>query len=110
MEIPKELKILLIEDLERVNKYQQILPLPRNPTVRTILEEFTQQRQRKQQETQQNLTEGILEFFDVILAKALLYRLERPQYADLKFHSPSCSPSDYYGGEHLLRLLGKISY
>lgn len=52
--------------------------------------------------------EGVKVYFDRALGNMLLYRFERPQYETLKEENSQFMPSEHYGLEHLLRLLGNV--
>jgi mortality factor 4-like protein 1 len=106
-----ELKNLIVADWDQiVNEPRHWVPLPRSPTIASILETFlaTKRDQRRDQLGKwEELVEALSTYFDVALPKVLLYRQEREQYERYK-PTPDASgppPSAIYGAEHLLRLL-----
>lgn len=101
---------LAVADWEAITKRNEIVPLPRIPSVSDILAEFAAQRYRGtgQQSQIEEVVSGLCVLFDRALPACLLYRLERPQYVDVTKAHPSVRPSRIYGAEHLVRLLLKL--
>ena len=97
---------------------KQLVPLPRNPTVSQILNQFRDEyqtqsfkrsssRETKPDDVINEVVEGLKLYFDRALGNILLYRFERQQYLDIKRDRPEERMSDIYGAEHLIRLFGK---
>lgn len=115
--MPDNLKALIVDDWERVTKNGAVIRLPAPKPVRQILQEWRDEEAPKRVESRidvdvlDEVIAGILEYFDTMLDKLLLYRYERPQYRIFrkKFaNTPGGKgPVDIYGAEHLIRLFSK---
>ena len=58
----------------------------------------------------EEFVDGLRDYFSGCLGRLLLYTFERTQYAEVIKqweNDDNKGPGDYYGGEHLLRLIGK---
>lgn len=111
--MPDNLKSLLVDDWERVTKNASVVALPAPKTVRMILQDYRDEEAPKRTERRididvlDEIVLGLLEYFDLMLDKILLYRYERPQYRVFrkKYEPiPGKGPVDVYGAEHFLRL------
>ncbi|KAI9513477.1 MRG-domain-containing protein [Russula earlei] len=113
--VPDALKVLLVDDWEAVTKNNQLVTLPRNPTVAEILEEFKQHildnpasNLRDPQVVIPTIVSGLQVYFDKALGSNLLYRFER---AARFVTGPTVQVnqeremSSIYGAEHLLRMI-----
>lgn len=110
--IPDVLKAHLVDDWENVTKNQQLVPLPRDPTVAQILDKYRASVPKKRPGSAEadifdEIVAGLKLYFDKSLGTILLYRFERQQYLEIRKEHPSKEPSEVYGAEHLLRLCGE---
>jgi len=121
--VPEILKVILVDDWEAVTKNNQLVPLPRTPNVVQLLEEFKAHilalppgatNLRDPKLVLPTIISGLQVYFDRSLGQNLLYRFERPQYADIRRRyvtGPTVQVgqekemSAIYGAEHLLRML-----
>ncbi|KAG8825673.1 Esa1p-associated factor [Serendipita sp. 399] len=120
--VPDILKAVLVDDWEAVTRNGQLVPLPRQPCVDDLLMEFREvvwampasSSPSKRDENLPLFLIGIKTYFEQALGAHLLYRFERPQYADVLrryAYGPDVpaeqvkTNSNLYGAEHLLRLL-----
>lgn len=121
--IPELLKVQLVDDWEAITKNQQVrfalprhsadltfqlVPIPRNPSVDQILEQYTsyvEQTYPDRQNLTSEVTLGLRLYFNKCLGNNLLYKFERGQYSDhFKTLTEDQEVSSIYGAEHLLRL------
>lgn len=110
--IPDSLKATLVDDWEYITKNQQLVPLPRNPNVMQILQNYRDSCPKKREGSAESdifdeVVAGLKLYFDRCLGNILLYRFERQQLLDVKKEWPDKEASEIYGGEHLLRLFGE---
>ncbi|KAJ2895542.1 uncharacterized protein MKZ38_006392 [Zalerion maritima] len=115
--VPDYIKALLVDDWENVTKNQQLVPLPHNHPVKEIVNDYL--KHERPNRVQGGAKESILDetmmgmqtYFDMCIGRLLLYRFERPQYAEIRKmwdegndekHKSAC---DSYGPEHLCRLI-----
>lgn len=111
-QIPPALQRQLVDDWEFITKDHRLVPLPRNPTVESVLQKWVSNRRQTSDKATKEVAEALQTYFDAALSKLLLYRFERQQYVDF-FHNKKEAPplpSAVYGAEHLLRLLHKLPY
>jgi mortality factor 4-like protein 1 len=112
--IPGSLKRQLMDEWETVTRERMTLTLPREYTVRRILEIWATTKSKQTDATKddtniQEFVGGMIELFNVSLGKMLLYRYERPQHNHIFYETDSPpEPVDVYGAEHLLRLFVKL--
>lgn len=106
--IPEPLKAQLVDDWENVTKNQQLVSLPRNPTVAELLKQYKKSveggKNRRQDDVLSEVLAGIKTYFDKSLGNNLLYRFERHQYVEIRKKYADKEMSEVYGAEHLLRL------
>lgn len=114
--MPDNLKSLIVDDWERVTKNGSVVNLPAPKPVRQILQDWRDEEEPKRADNRidvdvlDEVISGMLEYFDVMLDRVLLYRYERAQYRVFRkqFQNESSKgPVDIYGGEHLIRLFSK---
>lgn len=114
--IPKELKNHLVDDWHAINSQHKLAELPAKITVEEIVEKYKQHKKTKSSASSsggkgqscEDISNGILEYFNVMLGSQLLYKVERQQYADILKEHPDKPMSQIYGAFHLLRLFVKL--
>jgi mortality factor 4-like protein 1 len=118
--MPDRLKSLLVDDWENVTKNLQLVQLPSSKPAGVILDEYfqfvssTANRNSTELDILEEVVSGLKEYFNRTLGRTLLYRFERAQFYEIltRTEHPTDdlagkTPSEIYGGEHFLRLLGK---
>ncbi|XP_065170319.1 mortality factor 4-like protein 1 [Atheta coriaria] len=111
IKIPEDLKQILVEDWDLVNRQKKLWLLPAALTVEEILDNFVNHMKSSHKTASESsireIANGFKEYFNTILVTQLLYKLERPQYSEF-VEEEEVQPSQVYGGVHLLRLFVKL--
>ncbi|KFM81339.1 Mortality factor 4-like protein 1, partial [Stegodyphus mimosarum] len=108
------LKNWLVDDWDLITRQKKILQLPARITVDHIIASYVKEKvsDKTLSATKEavivTVTNQIRNCFNVLLGKMLLYKFERPQYAEMLAEYPESSMCQIYGAIHLLRMLSKL--
>ncbi|XP_063694801.1 mortality factor 4-like protein 1 [Bolinopsis microptera] len=111
IELPSQLKLAVLDDWDLITQQKHLLKLPAASPVSVVLDEFrvySLSVNKTSDINRDHVLEGLLGYFSRLLGMQLLYKFERPQYADTMEEHKGMSVCDIYGTEHLLRLFTRI--
>ncbi|EJD38163.1 MRG-domain-containing protein [Auricularia subglabra TFB-10046 SS5] len=125
LQLPDVLKAVLVDDWEAVTKNCKLAPVPRKPNVIDILDQYQAWVISMPKPPQDagtmlpTIISGLTLYFDRAIGANLLYRFERPQYAEMRRqlvtgphlqYGEEKEMSSAYGAEHLLRMLVSLPH
>lgn len=114
VKLPDELKPALVDDWDLINRQRKLPIVPARVTVDTILADYIRAKTSNKNNTPnkesavQEVVAGLREYFNVMLGTQLLYKFERPQYAEILQQHKDKQASDIYGFIHLIRLFVRL--
>ena len=110
--LPELLVQFVMSDCEFVTRERRLVPLPRAPSVSSILKAFLRLVEAVEDDPRIAIVDGVRLLFNAALPVHLLYRFERLQHVELRQRLDAAADTrdlaDVYGAEHLLRLLVRI--
>lgn len=114
IKLPDDLKPWLVDDWDAINRQHKLLDIPAKITVKEIIDSYIQMKKANKTTTQNkeaavtDVMSGLISYFNVMLGAQLLYKSERPQYADILQQNPDKPMAEIYGSFHLLRLFVRL--
>uniref|UniRef100_A0A336JXP7 Mortality factor 4-like protein 1 n=1 Tax=Culicoides sonorensis TaxID=179676 RepID=A0A336JXP7_CULSO len=114
IKVPEELKSWLVDDWDAITRQHKLVELPAKKTVQEIIDGYISYKKNSKstnsnkESAVHDVALGIVEYFNVMLGSQLLYKFERPQYAEILKKNPDVPMAKIYGSFHLLRLFVKL--
>eukprot|EP00308_Calcidiscus_leptoporus_P024889 CAMPEP_0119375646 /NCGR_PEP_ID=MMETSP1334-20130426/36527_1 /TAXON_ID=127549 /ORGANISM="Calcidiscus leptoporus, Strain RCC1130" /LENGTH=332 /DNA_ID=CAMNT_0007394011 /DNA_START=26 /DNA_END=1021 /DNA_ORIENTATION=- len=110
LRLPQAMKLRLIDDWERISRERKLVPLPRDQTIATLLDDFvaTKAKRTSHERLYTEVCDGMRSFFNQALPQVLLYKYERKQMRDVRDEHKEKTYVELYGAEHMLRLFVKL--
>ena len=112
--IPDELKPYLVDDWDYLTRQRKLVVLPARITVDQVIQDYIKYKtssgkgrgdNKNREAAVMEVTNGLYEYFNIMLSSQLLYKFEREQYTDLIKQHPGLPASKIYGPIHLLRYI-----
>jgi len=115
IDIPEELKYVLVNDWDLVVHQKKLFSLPAKVTVNNIIDQYIDHLSNSSETVTTSkksiaveVIKGLGEYFNVSVGPQLLYGIEKLQYKEINEKEGAILPADLYGSPHLLRLMIKI--
>ena len=110
LRLPQSMKLKLIEDWERITREKKLVPVPRTPSIATLLDHFVQAKAKRtsHERLYGEVSDGMKTFFNQAIGTVLLYKFERKQFREIREAHRNTPYVELYGAEHLLRLFVKL--
>ncbi|MBZ3891878.1 Mortality factor 4-like protein 1 [Sciurus carolinensis] len=101
------------DDFSNQLRQEQLFYLPAKKNVDSILKDYANYKKFRgntdnKEYAVNEVVAGIKECFNIMLGTQLLYKFERPQYAEIFANHPYAPMSQVYGSPHLLRIFVQI--